>query len=200
MSNRAGTSIRTPFDILIGDWIGVGVLFTDRGKYYSHVASRVTLHELKPGDQHYVAGQRRLLYKNYSGDTPDKVYGAEAPPRVDELHSAFLPVAKGICRCTYTMVFDVDGKVAKMVQGAGDHSESILSATGYMSTNDNYSFIIRDTLNISGQPSQVLTLHNNHYYSSTNTRHVIGTISNAAGETIMTTSFTYTSYTSPDEL
>jgi hypothetical protein len=186
-----GTSQRVPFDLLIGDWVGVGIIFYPNGRYHTHIASRVCLHEMEG------SGPRHLQYDNYSGaGTGLGLPSDPAPPR--DIHDLFDGVAASLCRCDYHIRFRVEGKVVVAVE----KSPSIVSATGYMSTNDNYSFIVRDTYNYvdprTGEPkTTILTLHNNHYFSSSNTRHVFGTISDHEDRTIMLTSFTYTSYTPP---
>lgn len=188
---KPGTSERVPFDLLIGDWVGVGIVFYPNGAYHSHIASRVCLHEEE------IRGQRYLRYENYSGDgTGLGIPTDPGPPR--EVHDLFHGVAASLCHCNYQMLFRVDGKTTTAVE----KSSSILSAVGYMSTNDNYSFIVRDTFRYKDvrtgkTKSVVLTLHNNHYFSSSNTRQVFGTISDPEDRTIMLTSFTYTSYTPP---
>ena len=102
-------------------------------------------------------------------------------------------MAASLCHCDYSMLFRVDGQVTVAVE----KSPSIESAVGFMSTNDNYSFIVRDTYQRAGKSPVILTLHNNHYFPSSNTRQVFGTISDPDGQTVMLTSFIYTSYTPP---
>lgn len=189
--SKSGTSERVPFDLLIGDWVGVGIVFYPNGAYHSHIASRVCLHD------EMVGGKRHLRYQNFSGDgtglgTPRD----PAPP--NDTHDLFDGVVASLCRCNYEMLFRVDGKRTVAVE----KSASILSAVGYMSTNDNYSFIVRDTFSYveprtGNRKSTVLTLHNNHYFASSNVRQVFGTIADPEDRTIMLTSFTYTSYTPP---
>jgi hypothetical protein len=185
--HRPGTSQRVPFDLLIGDWVGVGIVFYPNGAYHSHIASRVCLHD-------EVRGNKRFLrYQNFSGE------GTELgkPPlegSPDDIHDLFHGVAASLCRCNYEMLFRVEGKTTVAVE----KSPSIVSAVGFMSTNDNYSFIVRDTYKPPGKPEVILTLHNNHYFPSSNTRQVFGTIADPHGRTVMLTSFVYTSYTPPD--
>lgn len=188
---HAGTSARVPFDLLIGDWIGVGIIFLPNGAYYSHIASRVALHEVQKGNKRF------LDYYNNSGSRSQLPGLAEKIPNIGShptlFHDLFDTVVASICTCTYRMTFEVEGKTVRAIE----HSPSIKSAVGYMSTNDNYSFIVKDSFTHRGE-DKVLTLHNNHYFSSSNTRHVFGTIADEAGETILLTSFTYTSYTPPE--
>jgi hypothetical protein len=189
--NTPGTSHRVPFDILIGDWVGVGIVFYPNGRYHSHIASRVRLHEQMDGDE------RRLKYENYSGEGTGLSLPTDPRPPED-VHDLFHDVAASLCRCNYQIMFRVQGKTVV----AEERSDSIVSAVGFMSTNDNYSFIVRDKYTFRNPATGksktiVLTLHNNHYFSSSNTRHVIGTISDPEDRTIMLTSFTYTSYTPP---
>lgn len=185
---HAGTSQRVPFDLLIADWIGVGIIFLPDGSYYSHVPSRVTLHEEEGGNGRF------LKYYNNSGKAAPVKSPIETIPdptkKPDLFHDLFNEVVDSICSCEYHMRFEVDGKTVRAVE----KSPSIVSAVGFMSTNDNYSFIIRDKFTHAGK-DHILTLHNNHYFSSSNTRHVFGTISDPLGHTILLTSFTYTSYT-----
>jgi hypothetical protein len=187
---RPGTSERVPFDMLIGHWIGVGIVFLPNGSYYSHITSRVTVTETRQ------QGARRIRYVNDSGgQTQVPVEGESLPEEGDPDHSfhpLFFGVVASLCRCRYEILFDVHGKRVTAVE----KSPSIVTANGYMSTNDNYSFIVRDTFTSDGETT-ILTLHNNHYFSASNTRHVIGTISDEEGDTILLTSFTYTSYTPP---
>jgi hypothetical protein len=189
--SKPGTSERVPFDLLIGDWVGVGIVFYPNGAYHSHIASRVCLHE------EVVQGERHLRYENYSGDGTGLGLPTDPAPPAD-VHDLFHGVVASLCHCNYRMLFRVDGKTTVAVE----KSASIVSAHGYMSTNDNYSFIVRDTFRYrdprTGKTkSAILTLHNNHYFSSSNTRQVFGTISDPEGRTVMLTSFTYTSYTPP---
>ncbi len=185
---RPGTSHRVPFDLLIGDWVGVGIVFYPNGAYHSHIASRVVLHETM------VRGKRHLRYRNFSGEGTKLDRPEHAPPPPDEVHDLFHGVAASLCRCNYEMLFRVDGKMTVAVE----KSPSIVSATGFMSTNDNYSFIVRDTYQPArGEDPVILTLHNNHCFPSANTRQVFGTIADPEGHTIMLTSFIYTSYTPP---
>jgi len=173
--------------MLIGDWVGVGIVFFPNGAYCSHIASRVRLHEVD------VRGERHLRYQNFSGGRTE--LGTPSDPSPPEnVHDLFSDVVASLCHCNYEMLFKVDGKRTVAVE----HSPSIVSAVGFMSTNDNYSFIVRDTFTPrrGGEPI-VLTLHNNHYFSSSNTRHVFGTISDPQQRTILLTSFVYTSYTPP---
>lgn len=187
--HRPGTSHRVPFDLLIGDWVGVGIVFYPNGAYHSHIASRVRLHEVERG------GERFLRYENYSSEGTGLGLPSDPSPPED-VHDLFSDVVLSLCRCNYQMLFRVDGKRTVAVE----HSPSIVSAVGFMSTNDNYSFIVRDTLNPPGGGEPIiLTLHNNHYFSSSNTRHVFGTIADPEDRTILLTSFVYTSYTPPDE-
>jgi hypothetical protein len=187
---RPDTSERVPFDMLIGHWIGVGVVFLPNGSYYSHITSRVTVTETEQ------QGVRRIRYVNDSGGQVQVPVEGEALPeegdRYNVFHPLFFGVVDALCRCRYEILFEAHGKRVVAVE----KSPSIVSANGYMSTNDNYAFIVRDTFTKDGQTS-ILTLHNNHYFSASNTRHVIGTISDPDGETILLTSFTYTSYTPP---
>ena len=185
---RPGTSHRVPFDLLIGDWVGVGIVFYPNGAYHSHISSRVTLHEEK-GPR----GQRLLRYRNFSGDGDRLELPGAPPPPPDNGHELFDDVAAALCHCNYEMLFRVEGKTTIAVE----KSPSIVSATGYMSTNDNYSFIVRDKLNIRGREPVILTLHNNHCFPSSNTRQVFGTIADPEDRTVMLTSFIYTSYTPP---
>jgi hypothetical protein len=190
MFKTQGTSARVPFDLLIGDWVGVGIIFYPNGAYHSHIASRVCLHEVM------IEGQRHLRYENYSGDgTKLGNPPGGGTPDPDEIHELFHGVAASLCRCDYQMLFRVEGKTTVAVE----KSPSILSAIGFMSTNDNYSFIVRDTYQPAGKPEVILTLHNNHYFPSSNTRQVFGTIADPHGRTVMLTSFIYTSYTPPDD-
>lgn len=184
----ARTSNRIPFDLLIGDWMGVGILFYPGGRYHSHIASRLVVEEVMVG------GQRHLRYQNFSGGTEGlQIPSDPGPP--DDLHELFDSVAASLCHCTYEMLFRVDGKTAV----ATERSPSIVSAVGSMSTNDNYSFVVRDTYQPPKGSPLVLTLHNNHYFSSSSTRQVFGTIADPDDRTIMLTSFTYVSYTEPGE-
>lgn len=188
----SGTSKRVPFDLLIGDWIGVGIVFYPNGAYYSHISSRVRLYEKLKGSQRF------LQYENFSGE--GSALGQPEPPLPPPgLPDIFEGVVGALCRCQYKMTFEVHGKVAI----ATKMPTSIVSAKGFMSTNDNYSFIIRDTYNYvdpkTKKPkTEILTLHNNHYFPSSNTRQVFGTIANAEGQTVLLTSFIYTSYTPPE--
>lgn len=187
---RPGTSERVPFDMLIGHWIGVGIVFLPNGAYYSHITSRVTVHE---------TSQNRIRYVNDSGEQsrlPIEGEPLPIPGESDhEFHPLFAGVVASLCRCRYEILFARDGKRLTAVE----KSPSIITANGFMSTNDNYAFIVRDTYTSEGETT-ILTLHNNHYFSASNTRHVIGTICDAEGQTILLTSFTYTSYTPPVDL
>lgn len=185
--NKPGTSHRVPFDLLIGDWVGVGIVFYPNGAYHSHIASRVVLHEEAR------RGERLLRYRNYSGEKTHLPLPEHPTPPPEDVHDLFHDVASSLCHCDYSMLFRVEGKVTVAVE----KSPSIVSATGFMSTNDNYSFIVRDTYQRAGKAPVVLTLHNNHYFPSSNTRQVFGTIADPEGRTILLTSFIYTSYTPP---
>jgi hypothetical protein len=189
--HNPGTSQRVPFDLLIGDWVGVGIVFFPNGSYHSHIASRVCLHE------ETVRGERHLRYENYSGEGTGLGTASDPGPPKD-VHDLFHGVVASLCRCNYQMLFRVEGKTTVAVE----KSPSIVSAVGFMSTNDNYSFIVRDTYTFrepkTGKSrTEILTLHNNHYFSSSNTRQVFGTIADSEGRTVLLTSFTYTSYTPP---
>ena len=182
----SGTSQRVPFELLIGDWVGVGIVFYPNGAYYSHISSRVRLTE------HTKGGKTFLKYENFSGEgTSLGESGSPKPP--SDVHELFDGVARALCRCNYEMTFEVNGKTTKAIK----MSPSIVSAVGYMSTNDNYSFIVRDKLVLKDRDPVILTLHNNHYFPSSNTRQVFGTIADPDDHTIMLTSFIYTSYTPP---
>lgn len=188
---RPGTSERVPFDILIGDWIGVGTVFLPNGAYYSHVTSRVWVHE------HFEGEQRIIRYINNSGgDTHLLGHGEVVPTdaQANDLHPMAANLVDQICHCRYVIDFIPDGK--RVIAIEDRLPSSILSANGFMSTNDNYTFIVRNTFVHNGE-TRVLKLHNNHYMSSSNTRHVIGNISDEDGRTVLLTSFTYTSYTPP---
>lgn len=184
--HRPGTSQRVPFDMLIGDWVGVGILFYPNGAYHSHIASRVCLHDEQR------EGKRFLNYQNFSGEGNGLALPGDPSPPSD-VHELFEGVVASICRCDYEMLFAVRGKTTVAVE----KSPSIVSAIGFMSTNDNYSFIVRDTYTRPDGTEEILTLHNNHYFPSSNTRQVFGTISDSQDKTILLTSFIYTSYTPP---
>ncbi|MCX4247016.1 hypothetical protein [Paraliomyxa miuraensis] len=172
--------------MLIGDWVGVGIIFYPNGAYHSHIASRVCLHDEIRGNQRF------LRYQNFSGEGDPLPHPSDPAPPGD-VHDLFTGVVASICRCNYEMLFAVNGKRTVAVE----KSPSILSAVGYMSTNDNYSFIVRDTYNLPNGETEILTLHNNHYFPSSNTRQVFGTIEDSQGQTVLLTSFIYTSYTPP---
>lgn len=181
------TSFLVPFDRLIGDWVGVGIVFYPDGRYYSHITSRVVLRE------EMIDGIRHLRYKNYSGDA-QKLGIPDDPGPPKDVHALFHGVVASLCRCDYQMLFRVDGKSAVAIE----KSPSIVSAVGDMSTNDNYTFVVRDTYQPPQGPPVVVTLHNNHYFAASDTRHVFGTIADPDGRTILLTSFTYASYTPPN--
>lgn len=183
-----GTSFLVPFDRLVGDWVGVGIVFYPNGSYHSHIASRVVLRELM------LDGQRHLRYDNFSGDADNLGIPSDPAPPGD-VHELFSGVVASLCRCNYQMLFRVDDKTATAIE----KSPSIVSAVGEMPANDNYVFVVRDTYQPPKGPPIVLTLHNNHYFSSSNTRHVFGTIADPHDRIIALTSFTYASYTPPSE-
>ncbi len=185
---RPGTSQRIPFDLLFGDWIGAGIVFYTDGAYYSHAASRVRIRELR------IDGVRHLRYENFSGEGAALGSRRGAPLSTDA-HPLFGEVAPALVRTDYQMLFRVEGKRAVAVE----HSPSIVSAVGFMSTNDTYPFVVRNTFTPRGGEPVILTLHNNHSFPSSNTRQVFGTIADPHGETILLTSFIYTSYTPPPD-